>query len=398
MENNLASKMRPKHINDILGQKHLIGDDKIITKMVKDKKLFSFILYGPSGIGKTSIGTAIVNDIDCEYRFLNAVSNNKNDFEKVFEESRLYGGITLIVDEIHRLNKDKQDILLPKIESGIITLIGLTTANPYHSINKAIRSRVYLFELKSLTNKDIKEGLINVKNEKKLENLKISDKAIDYIIDLSNGDLRYAYSLLELAHFYNKNVTLKNLKELNQSRNLLSDKNEDGFYDQLSALQKSIRGSDVNASIHYLGRLITSGDLEAIKRRLLIIYYEDIGLANPNLGPIVKSGVDSAIEVGLPEGRISLSNIVILMALSPKSNSAYMAIVEALNDIENINVGKIPNTIKFQSQIYKYPHDYKDVYVIQQYMPDNIINKKYYIPKTTSTFETKLKEVNDKLS
>lgn len=399
MEKPLAIKLRPNSLKECLGQKHLIGDNKILSNLVKNKKLFSMILYGKPGIGKTSIAISLVNDLNIRYRLLNATINDKHDFQVVFEEAKLYDGIVLILDEIHRLNKDKQDLLLPQIESGLITLIGLTTSNPFHSINPAIRSRCHLFELLPLEEDDIKEGINLVVKKDFLKDIIIKEDCIDYIASISNNDLRYAYNLLELAYYTKEDhlITLDFLKGLNNKHGFFHDKNEDGYYDVLSAFQKSIRGSDVNASLHYLGRMLKVEDLDSIFRRLSVICYEDIGLANPSMGPKVMSAIEAAKLVGMPEAIIPLSNVVIELALSPKSNSAYLAIKKALDDIETGKCGNVPNHIKTNSKDYKYPHDYKNAFVKQQYLPDNIKNKKYYIPKETSNYERSLKQINDNL-
>ncbi len=399
MSKPLALKLAPKTLSDVIGQKHLIGKGKIISNLVKNKKLFSMILYGKPGIGKTSIANAMINELGVRYRFLNATINTKKDIDIVIEEAKMYGEIVLIMDEIHRLNKDKQDILLPQLESGLITLIGMTTANPYHSINPAIRSRCQLFELKELETEDIIKGLKKAIKHPDLEGIKIDDKTIQLIAKLSGNDLRYAYNLLEIAYYStdDKKITEEKIKSINNRPVFFSDKDGDGHYDVLSGLQKSIRGSDIDASLHYLGRLIMEGDLESIYRRLSVIAYEDIGLANPAIGPRLDAAINAAERVGLPEARIPLGTIVSEMALSPKSNTAHIALDKALEDIEQGSTGNIPNHIKTDSPDYKYPHNYPGSYVIQQYLPDKIKNKKYYTPKDIG-YEKQLKEIYDKLN
>lgn len=398
MEELLSIKLRPKSLNDIIGQEHLVGENKIIYNLVKNKKLFSMILYGHPGIGKTSIAIAIANELGLRYRNLNAVINNKKDFDIVIEEAKLYGGLIVIVDEIHRLNKDKQDILLPYLESGIITLIGMTTANPYHAINPAIRSRCQLFELYDLTRDDIKKGIDKAILSGYLEGLSITDEAKDYLANISGSDLRFAYNTLEVAYYSSENrtITLDTLTKITNRTNSLFDKNGDGYYNVISAFQKSIRGSDVNASLHYLARLIDAGDLDIIVRRLSVIVYEDIGLANPSMGPKVDAAINCALRLGLPEARIVLSEIVIELALSPKSNSAEIAIDSALNDIKTKNISDVPNHLKNPSSEYKYPHNYKNDYVKQQYLPDSLIGTNYYYPKDNKN-EKILKEIMNKL-
>ena len=391
----LQNKLRPNKLNDVLGQEHLIGKGKVLTNLVKEKRLFNIILYGKSGIGKTTIALALMNELNQRYRILNATVNSKKDFEVVIEEAKLYNGMILIVDEIHRMNKDKQDILLSYIESGLITLIGLTSSNPYHSINPAIRSRCQLLELHSLSTKDIEKGLKKVSTV--LPDIKMDNKVIKQIAIQSDGDIRYAYNLVEFIYYgYNKEVTLENIEEVNSKPSFFTDKNEDGHYDMLSAFQKSIRGSDVDAALHYLGRLIVSGDYDSIYRRMIVIAYEDIGLANPGIGPKVIAAIEACERVGYPELVKPLSVVVIEMALSPKSNSANCAIEEAIKDINEGNVGRIPEHIRTTSPNYKYPHNYPNYWVKQQYLPDNIKDRKYYSPRKNK-YETELYNFNQKI-
>ena len=395
MTEPLAIKLRPKNIDEVIGQNHLVGDNAPIRNFVNNNRIFSMILYGNPGIGKTSIASAIAGSTNLKYRMLNATVNNKKDLEVVIEEAKMYDGIILIMDEIHRLNKDKQDILLPHLESGLITLIGLTTSNPYHKINPAIRSRCQIFELKPLTFDEIVYALKKATKSEYLKGIKINNNALEYIAKLSVGDLRSAYNLLEICYYStsDKNITMDVVTKINNKPALFADKNETGHYDLLSAFQKSIRGSDVNAALHYLARLLVIEDLDSIYRRMTVIAYEDIGLANPSIGPKVDAAINACERVGLPEARIPLSVIVTEMALSPKSNSAYSALNKAITDIESGNNYPIPETIRIDSKIYKYPHDYKGSYVKQQYMPDNLINKKYYEAKLTSKYEQSLNEI-----
>lgn len=394
----LADTIRPKKIEDVVGQKHLIGEGKVLYNLIKHGKIFSMILYGPCGTGKTTLAYTMINELDLKYEFLNAVINSKKDLDEVVSKAKENNGIVLIMDEIHRLNKDKQDLLLPYLENGLVTLIGLTTANPYHSINPAIRSRCQLFEVKSLSDSDIKEALNKACSY--LDKIQISNEAIRYIAMLAGGDLRYAYNLLEIAYYASDDfkIDLDDVKKINNKPSLYIDKNDDGYYDVISALQKSIRGSDVNATLHYLARLIVAEDLDIIFRRLSVIAYEDIGLANPAIGPRLEAAIKAAERVGLPEARIPLGEIVIDMALSPKSNSAHVALDMAINDVKMGHVGKVPNHIKTNAKDYKYPHNYKGGFVKQQYLPDELASRKYYNPKTTSKYEINLKNIYDRIN
>lgn len=391
-------KLRPKSLDEIVGQRHLIGENKVITNLVNNKKIFSMILYGPPGIGKTSIAISIVNELDVKYRMLNAVINNKKDFDIVIEEAKMYKGLVLIMDEIHRLNKDKQDLLLPYLESGLVTLIGMTTANPYHAINPAIRSRCQIFELKPLENNDIRLAISKVIESNLLKDIIIDKDASDYIINISNNDLRFVYNLVEVLYYASGDghITLELAKGIRTNSSVYIDKNGDGYYDTISAFQKSIRGSDVNASIYYLAVLLEAGDLDIICRRLSVIVYEDIGLANPSMGPKVDAAINCALRLGMPEARIVLAEIVIELALCPKSNSAEIAIDKALNDIRTKKTGKVPKHIVNHNSNYKYPHDYPHDYVKQQYLPDELKNVVYYTPKNNKN-EQILKSVIDKL-
>ena len=390
----LANDIRPIKLNDVYGQNHLIGEGKILTNLVKNKKLFSMIFYGNPGCGKTSIANALVNELNMPYRMLNAVMNKKTDFDIVIEEAKMNGQMILIIDEIHRMNKDKQDILLPYLENGKIIMIGLTTSNPYHSINPAIRSRCQIFEVKSLKPEDIVKILIKAKDN--LEGIQIDNNCLNIISSSSNGDVRSALNLLEMAYYSSTDhiITEDVLKSINAKPIIYIDKNDDNYYNSISALQKSIRGSDVDAVVYYLGVLLEAQDLDIIFRRLSVIAYEDIGLANPSIGPKLDAAINAATRVGFPECIIPLSEIVIEMALSPKSNSAYLAIDKALTTIRTKNCGSVPKHIHTNSKDYLYPHNYKNSWVKQQYLPDNIKNEKFYYPKNNA-YENNLNKIDN---
>lgn len=391
----LANKLRPNKLSDIVGQSHLVGKNKILNNLVKNNKIFNMIFYGKSGIGKTTIALALMNELNSNYRLLNATINSKKDFEVVFEESKMYDDLVLIVDEIHRMNKDKQDLLLSFIESGQIILIGLTSSNPYHSINPAIRSRCQLIELKELSEEDIIYALDKVKNI--YSDIVLTNEIKSYIARLSAGDLRYAYNLIEFCYnSFGSSFTIENIKEISSRTNIFYDKNEDGYYDVISAFQKSVRGSDVDASVHYLVRLIDAGDFDILYRRMLVIAYEDIGLANPTLQTKVLTAIESAERLGLPELYKPLTQAVIEMALSPKSNTIEQTYQAAINDLRKNNVGRVPEHIRTTSPNYKYPHMYKNHYVKQQYLPDNIKTSKYYFPGDNK-YEQAMSQYNEKI-
>lgn len=390
---SLINNIRPKLIKDIVGQKHLIGENKILTKIVQFKAMFSFILYGPTGTGKTSIAMCLANELDYKFKILNAVNCTKKDLTDIIYESKNFKKILLLIDEFHRLTKPMQDILLPEIEFENIFIIGCTTHNPYHSISPAVRSRLKIFELKPINYNEISDYLKQIFNNKDIFNkdIKISDSVFNLISKSSSGDLRFALNSLEIIYNLsnnNENIDVETFKNFSLCNFKKYDKNEDYFYNTISALQKSIRGSDVNAALFYLALLIDSGDLEIICRRLLVICYEDIGLANPNIGPFVYNAIESAKSLGFPEARIPLSNVVIQMSLSKKSNTAIKSVDKALKIIKNNPEFNIPNYLKDNHYLgaenlkngvgYKFPHDYKYNYVYQEYLPNNLKNEIFY--------------------
>ncbi|STY43336.1 Replication-associated recombination protein A [Listeria grayi] len=415
----LAFRMRPKSLDEIVGQTHLVGEGKIINRMVKAKQLSSMILYGPPGIGKTSIASAIAGSTKYAFRTLNAVTNNKKDMEVVAAEAKMSGTVILLLDEVHRLDKAKQDFLLPHLESGAIILIGATTSNPYIVINPAIRSRTQIFELKPLTIEDIEKtidrALADTENGLGDYQVELAPEAREHFATASNGDVRSALNALELAVVSSEtnekgviHVSLEVAEECLQRKSLAHDKDGDAHYDVLSAFQKSVRGSDVNAALHYMGRLIEAGDLISISRRMLVMAYEDIGLANPQAAVHTLSAIQTAEKIGFPEARIPLANAVIELCLSPKSNSAIMAIDAALADIRKGHSGEVPDHLRDghyqgaaklgRAQDYKYPHSYENAWVDQQYLPDKLINKRYYEPKENSKFEQTIAGVYTKIN
>lgn len=418
MQQPLAFRMRPKNITEIVGQAHLIGEKQIINRMVKAKRLSSMILYGPPGTGKTSIASAIAGSTKYAFRILNAATDSKKDLQIVVEEAKMSGTVILLLDEIHRLDKVKQDFLLPHLEKGSIILIGATTENPYITINPAIRSRTQIFELKPLTATDIQiaiqRALDDDINGLGKYNVHLTTDAMQQLVSATNGDLRTALNGLELAVLSTDanqagviEISLKTIQQVIQKQTISGDKNGDAHYDVISAFQKSIRGSDVNAALHYLARLITMGDLPIIMRRLLVIAYEDVGLANPTAVTNAVNAVNTASKLGLPEARIPLANAVIELSLSAKSNAAMVAIDNALADIEAGRGGVIPDHLRDAHYLgaknlgrginYQYPHDFPNDWIAQQYLPDNLSQVNYFQPKGNSLHEKQLKEIANRL-
>ena len=412
----LAYRMRPKNLDEVVGQEHLVGNKKIIRRMVEAKLLSSMILYGPPGIGKTSIASAIAGSTKYAFRKLNAATDTKKDLQIVAEEGKMSGTVILLLDEIHRLDKTKQDFLLPLLESGNIILIGATTENPYISISPAIRSRCQIFELHRLKEMDISHAIDRALKDSETGlgkyNVEITKDARNLLIEKGNGDLRATLNALELAVLSTKEEKQENadnklvidkaeMQDSIQFKSQNYDANGDGHYDLLSAFQKSIRGSDTDAALYYLGNLCESGDLVAICRRLLVIAYEDIGLANPPACSRAVNAVQAAQMVGLPEARIILSNAVIELCLSPKSNSAITAIDSAISDIQNKQNDPIPDSLKDahykgaatlnHGVSYLYPHDFQGDWIAQQYLPNNLKNVSYFNPKGNSKVEDALK-------
>ena len=402
----LAFRVRPTKINEIIGQKHLISEDGFLYNSIKAKTPISFILFGAPGCGKTTIAIAYALSLNINFIKLNAVTSNKKDIEDAIKESKLNQPSIVIIDEIHRLNKDKQDILLPYVEDGTIYLIGCTTANPYISINKAIRSRCHLLEVKPLTEEDIFVGLKNAINNPKGFNKKliIDDNSLKYIAKCSNGDFRFALNYLEILNitYIDKEITLEMTKKVVSIPNFGIDKDDDGHYDAVSAMQKSIRGSDVNAALYYAARLLVCGDLTSLTRRLLVTAYEDIGIANPAACMRCKIAIDSALEVGLPEAIIPLSVAIVDLCLSSKSKAACSAMESAMNEASSTPLDVLPY-LKYTpvnvSEEDKYPYDNENVWIHLQYLPELIKNKEFFVPnkKTSSSYEKFLNDNYEKI-
>lgn len=382
----LASKLRPASIKDIVGQKHLTDDGKILDIMIKNKKPINLILYGPPGIGKTSIAYALSNDLNIEYAYFNASTGSKKELTDIIKNHDSSNPILILLDEVHRLDKPKQDFLLQHMENGTVIMIGATTENPHINTTPALRSRSQIVELKPITTDDITEHLKHIRDTI-LKAEHITDENLEYIAQIASGDMRYAITQLDiLASITTSKLNNDQVKELLGSTKQYADKDGDSHYDLLSAFQKSIRGSDADASLYYLARLIEAGDLQSINRRLLVIAYEDIGLADPMIGMQTLTVVNIAEKVGLPEARIPLSQIVIQLALSPKSNTAYKAIDSALTSIHKSN-NKIPAHLqdthyKGAESLnrgigYKYPHDFPHGITTQQYLPDDLIDEHF---------------------
>lgn len=417
MQQPLAYRMRPQNLDEIVGQAHLVGKGQIIRRMVLAKRLSSMILYGPPGTGKTSIASAIAGSTKYAFRMLNAATDTKKDLQIVAEEAKMSGTVILLLDEIHRLDKTKQDFLLPTLESGRIILIGATTENPYLSIQPAIRSRTQIFQVHPLTPEDIGVAVDRALADKQRGlgdyPVELTQEARDYLTSATNGDLRSALNALELATLSTPEtdgkiqLTAAVMHQSLQQRALEGDADGDAHYDLISAFQKSIRGSDVDAALHYLARLIVIGDLPSISRRLLVIAYEDVGLANPQTANRTLTAIQAAERLGLPEGRIPLANAVIDLCLAPKSNTAISAIDAAIADVEAGKAGPIPADLKDAHYSgakalghgvgYKLPHNYPGGWVKQTYMPQNLAHTHYYEPKTTGKYEQALAQQLAKL-
>ncbi len=397
MQQPLSYRLRPETLDEFVGLDYLLSCNTFLKNCIKKNSLLSMIFYGAPGSGKTTLAIILANEVNERYRMLNATTNNKRDLDIIFEEAKMYGHLIVIIDEIHRLNKDKQDLLLSYVENGLITLIGITTANPYHSINPAIRSRCHLIEFKVSTCEVVEEVLRNaIKSSKGLNNEYIVDEeVIKKIAKLSSGDIRYSLNALEILSLStnDNHITIEELKENIRIPQYLIDKDEDGHYNAVSALQKSIRGSDVNAALYYLARLISANDMDSIERRLPIIAYEDIGLANPQAVSRTYEAIEVAKKVGFPEAMIPLGFAVMDLALSPKSKNSYHAIASAMEDVKNYPL-PIPKYLEYTpvglKEEDKYPYDRPDLWEKIQYLPEQIKNANYISGEPHSNYEKAL--------
>lgn len=399
MNTPLAEKIRPKNLGEVCGQQHLLGEGKVFRSFLDGGVIPNMIFYGPSGVGKTTVARIIAENSGMRLHKLNGTNAGTGDIKKVISEIDTLagmGGILLYLDEIQYLNKKQQQSLLECIEDGSITLIASTTENPYFYVYNALLSRSTVFEFKPLEKDDVKKGLIRAleKLQTETERVTASDEALDYLSAACGGDMRKTLNCLELLYSAAKpengvrEITLQAAKQVAQRSNMRYDKSDDMHYDCISALQKSIRGSDPDAAVFYLAKILSGGDLLSACRRLLVIAAEDIGLAYPQAIPVVKACVDSALQLGLPEAAIPLADAAVLLATAPKSNSGYMALAAANADISKGLGVKIPRQLQnkhfdgedaeIKGQHYLYPHDYENHWVKQQYLPDDIKKRKYY--------------------
>lgn len=401
MNKPLAFRIRPENLSQIIGQKDLIGEHGFLSNSVKKNIPISFILFGPPGTGKTTIAEAYAKSLNAHIIKLNAVTSNKKEIEEAINEAKFYDPTIVIIDEIHRINKDKQDILLPFVEDGTIYLIGATTANPYISINRAIRSRVHLLEVKVLSKEEIVEGLKNaILDPRGFDNkLDIDEESLEYIASSSGGDFRFALNYLEILSlsYENQKIILEMTKKVLKVSNYLTDKDDDMHYDNVSALQKSIRGSDVNAALYYAARILLANDLQSLTRRLLVTAYEDIGIANPQACMRTKIAIESAEYVGLPEAVIPISVAIVDLCLSPKSKVActsYYSAEELARKMPLPVMDYLKYTPVNVQEEDKYPYDMPKVWPHLQYLPEIIKNAKFYMANenTSSSYEKALNE------
>lgn len=394
----LAYRIRPERFEDVVGQDHLVGPKGVLRAMLEKKRILSYILHGPPGTGKTTIATIFAEKSGIDTYFFNASTDSKARLKDIIKTTT-YHDILIVIDEIHRMNTDIQDYLLPYIENGKATIIGITTLNPYQSVNMAIRSRCHLFQVKNLSDESLAKAIERGLSALEID-IRIEKDALDAIIRYANHEVRSALNLLESAALVlgdGSRLTKGTLRRITGQAQHDLDADGDAFYNLLSGLQKSIRGSDVDAALFYLAQLLVLGDLQAIQRRLLVIAYEDIGLANPLMGGKVLHATEACLKVGMPEARIILGTIVIDMALSPKSNTAYLAIEKAIETYEKGGTGVFPdhinnNRIALNPDIYHYPHDSPNSVNDQTYLPEDIKDEVFYIPKNETNYEKALAE------
>ncbi|MCR2042865.1 replication-associated recombination protein A [Anaerosalibacter massiliensis] len=419
----LAERMRPKTLEEFVGQKHILEEGKFLNRAIKADRLPSMIFYGPPGTGKTTLAMIIANTTEMNFEKLSAVTSGVKDIRKVTEiaeeKLKMYSKRTvLFIDEIHRFNKSQQDALLPFVERGIIILIGATTENPYFEVNKALLSRMTVIQLESLKDKDLKLLLSRaLKDDRRglgKNNIDIDEDAIDYLINIADGDARMILNSLELAVLTTTKdgegkilITREVIKDCIQTKGIKYDKAGDEHYDTVSAFIKSMRGSDPDATLYWLAKMIEAGeDPKFIGRRIIISASEDVGNADPQALNIAISAFQAIDIIGMPEGRIPLAQAAVYMACAPKSNSSYLGINNALKDVRNEKIGLVPSYLRDNSykkgnklkndDNYKYPHDYPNSYVEQQYLPNEFKNKVYYVP-TENGYERKIKEKLNKL-
>lgn len=406
----LAERMKPKTLEEFIGQENILGQDTLLTRVIKNDRLSSIILHGPPGVGKTSLAKVIANTTKSDFVTLNAVTSGVKDLREVFKTAEdnlgMYNRKTILfIDEIHRFNKSQQDALLPYVEKGTVILIGATTENPYYEVNNALISRSMVFKMDPLTKEDIKKIINNALKQDEIlsdKTIIIDEDTIQYLANIANGDARRALNTLELAVLSSESyvndieVTEEVINKCLQSRNINFDKDGNNHYDTISAFIKSMRGSDPDATLHYLARMIHGGeDPKFIARRILIQASEDVGNADPMALVIANNAFEAVTKIGMPEARIILAQAAVYVATAPKSNASYTGINQALEDVKNKNIGDIPyyirdatstsierkNNDQFKNKkTYKYPHSYKDNYVEQQYLPDALKDKKYYKP------------------
>lgn len=414
----LASRLRPTTLDEVVGQEHIIGKDKLLYRAIKADKLSSIIFYGPPGTGKTTLAKVIANTTSAEFTQINATVAGKKDMEEVVEKAKqtmgMYGRKTILfVDEIHRFNKGQQDYLLPFVEDGTLILIGATTENPYFEVNGALISRSIVFELKLLSTDNIKQLILRAVDDKEKGmgafNARIDDDAADFLAEISNGDARTALNAIELGILTTDksedgtiHITMEVAEQCIQKRAVRYDKSGDNHYDTISAFIKSMRGSDPDAALYYLAKMLYAGEsVEFIARRIMISAAEDVGMADPNALTVAVSAANAVHQIGMPEAKIILAEAVVYMATAPKSNASYMGLEKAMSAVQNTKISGIPVHLmdahyKGAAKLghgdgYKYAHDYENHYVNQQYLPDELVNEVFYNPGDLG-YEVKVKE------